>query len=626
MKISEIRKQYPQYDILSDGELATALHQKFYPNLEFKDFSKRIGYLKGADPSEYDSESSEYQAKYGPTSGMSGPERIIAGAQQGLANLGRGIRQRVVETGAMQMREGGDRAIAEERAKVADSAALDKPLLDTAGGKWGSIGGTVAATAPAMFLPGANTVAGAGVIGGALGFLSPSQSHGETLKNVGVGGALGSGSILAGRGVAAAARGGKALLWDPFTQAGQDRIAARTFQAFAGGPEKAREAAAAIRAANDVLPGVQPTTAEVAGNAGLAQLERTLKNNPEFTTAFADRAASNRNAMLGAIDSIAGDDAARAAAVAARKGASGAAYAEADKTLIQPDAEFAKLMNRPSMKAAVEKAKELAAESGDDLSLDGPLSGKTLHYVKQALDDLLGDPQASGITGNVARAVGDTRAAFLKWFEGKAPSYGVGRERFAELSRPINQMDIGQALRDKLTPAITDFGANTRIRPESFAQAMRQGDVTASRALERPAKMADVMSEDQMKALRQVGEQLARRVNADELGRAVGSNTGQNIVGQNVLRQILGPMGLPQSWVERGAGNSLAQGLFGLPAKVAGNLSEPQILKRLVQIGLTPNEAAKILDQATPAQLSGLLRGQGLFAPAVVSGTNAARQ
>lgn len=66
-KIREIREQYPQYDKLSDGELASALHRKFYPQLDFKDFSNRIGYLKGANPAEYDPESAEFQEKYGPT-------------------------------------------------------------------------------------------------------------------------------------------------------------------------------------------------------------------------------------------------------------------------------------------------------------------------------------------------------------------------------------------------------------------------------------------------------------------------------------------------------------------------------------------------------------------------------
>jgi len=43
MNIAEIRKKYPQYDDLSDTELARALHGKFYSDLDFAEFSKKIG-------------------------------------------------------------------------------------------------------------------------------------------------------------------------------------------------------------------------------------------------------------------------------------------------------------------------------------------------------------------------------------------------------------------------------------------------------------------------------------------------------------------------------------------------------------------------------------------------------
>ncbi len=43
MNISEIREKYPQYNDLSDEQLAQGLHQKFYSDLPFEDFSSKIG-------------------------------------------------------------------------------------------------------------------------------------------------------------------------------------------------------------------------------------------------------------------------------------------------------------------------------------------------------------------------------------------------------------------------------------------------------------------------------------------------------------------------------------------------------------------------------------------------------
>lgn len=52
--IAEVRQKYPQYEDLSDEQLATALHKKFYSDLSFDDFSKRIGLQAGAPVRPYD--------------------------------------------------------------------------------------------------------------------------------------------------------------------------------------------------------------------------------------------------------------------------------------------------------------------------------------------------------------------------------------------------------------------------------------------------------------------------------------------------------------------------------------------------------------------------------------------
>lgn len=41
--LEKFRAQYPQYKDMSDGDLARALHTKFYSDLSFDDFAARIG-------------------------------------------------------------------------------------------------------------------------------------------------------------------------------------------------------------------------------------------------------------------------------------------------------------------------------------------------------------------------------------------------------------------------------------------------------------------------------------------------------------------------------------------------------------------------------------------------------
>jgi hypothetical protein len=92
------------------------------------------------------------------------------------------------------------------RDDVQASRERDAPLMATGSGKVGNIVGNVAATVPALAIPGANTVAGAGLIGAATGALQPSVSTGETIRNTALGGALGAGGQAVGNAVAKGAQ------------------------------------------------------------------------------------------------------------------------------------------------------------------------------------------------------------------------------------------------------------------------------------------------------------------------------------------------------------------------------------------------------------------------------------
>jgi len=113
-----------------------------------------------------------------PTTGMSGPEKFVAGYGSAVPNLVRGVGQNL----GMVSRE-----------DVAEARKRDAPLMNTGAGAVGSFAGNVAALAPTAFIPGANTTLGAGLIGSGVGAIQPSASTGETAANVFLGGGLGAG-------------------------------------------------------------------------------------------------------------------------------------------------------------------------------------------------------------------------------------------------------------------------------------------------------------------------------------------------------------------------------------------------------------------------------------------------
>ena len=276
ISVSEIRAKFPMYGDLSDDQLIGAIRKKFYSDIPIQQFVKFIN---------YDTD----RAKVNPTNDMSGIQTFAAGYGKAGADLARGAGQWL---GLV------------DRQDVADSRKLDTALMASSGGKFGNVLGNVANTLPLAFAPGANSLAGAALYSGLTGALSPSETTAETLTNVGMGTILGPTAILAGRGIGAAYQGAKGLV-EPLTKSGQERVAASTLQQFAKDPQAA---AAALRSAKPLIPGSLPTMAQASGDAGLAQLERTLVNNPETGALLTGRLTDQRAARLGAVQAVAGSD------------------------------------------------------------------------------------------------------------------------------------------------------------------------------------------------------------------------------------------------------------------------------------------------------------------------------
>lgn len=566
------------------------------------------------------------EPEYDPTEGMSTFDKVAAGAGKAMYDLGRGAGQMVG-------------LVSDE--DITESRKRDAALMKTTAGKVGNIGGNVAMFAPTAFIPGANTYTGAATIGAVGGLLQPSVGVQEALQNMAIGGVAGPLGIAAGRLVGAAYQGGKALV-EPFFKAGQNKIAARTLQQFAQNPQAA--AAAAQAAPRTTATGAQPTLAEATKDMGLAQLQRALQSaDPDgFATSLGTRLQANNAARVGTLRGIAGDEAKREAAIAARDRAAKPLYDAAKSSMAKSDDALLNILDRPSASKAWARAQALAKERGETLvigkdipetvsfvggkvekvagahghskfvqlpglldSSGNPLttvnaaqnaqySGKGLHYLKMAMDDMLDD--ASGAIGkNEQSAIRGTRDQLLSWMDKNLADYGAARSTYASMSKPINQMDVGQRLLDKYASATTDLAGNPRLRAEAFNRALQNEDQLLKQAtgFKGVNKLADVLEPDQMRALQSIADEIGLQAAVAEAGKAVGSPTAQNLASQNVLRQLLGPTGLPQTWSENALLNTLMR-----PVQFAAKAGEPKITNRLAQAMLDPQDAAVLLQMA----------------------------
>lgn len=162
-------------DGMSDEQIAAAIRRNMQPQVTAQS-------LRASTPAEYDPSSAEFQAKYGATAGIPAWQRAAAGAGKFLYDAARGVGQ---ITG-LQSQESIDEA-----------KRRDAPLMATTAGKAGNLLGGAVFSAPAMFIPGANTATGAALTGAAVGAVQPVATGESRTANT----AFGAGGGLAGYGI-----------------------------------------------------------------------------------------------------------------------------------------------------------------------------------------------------------------------------------------------------------------------------------------------------------------------------------------------------------------------------------------------------------------------------------------
>jgi len=529
-------------------------------------------------------EEKRMREQYDPTKGMSGVDKFLAGAGKAMTDVARGVGQMV---GAV------------DRDDIAESRKRDAALMKTGAGVAGNVVGNIATLAPTMFIPGANTIGGSALIGAASGLAQPSESTGETLRNIGIGGVLAPAAILAGRGIQAGAAGLGAVR-DTFTRNGQNRIAQDVLRASA---TNADDAIRNLQGAQPLVPGSAPTAAQAARDPGLAQLERTMLNNPEMSAPLQRRFMEQQAARNQAIRNVAGTDEYFDAIRDGRRIFANEDYARAMQEGIDPAMaqaiapQLQSLMARPSIQQAQAVARRLAAESDQAIDDFGSIQG--LDWLKKALDNQISAASRPGssLGQNELRALTQTKNDLMSVLEDIAPAYRAANDNYAAMSRQVNSMEVARDLLRRYEPVSAQYGNNSKEMANAYQRALTDaGDsVRRSTGIDRPLR--EVMGGGDVQALENVARDLARKQYTQEAGKAVGSNTAQNMVSQNMLRRFLGPTGLPEGLVDNTVLGTLLR-----PIEFAGRMATPNIQNRLAEMMLDPQATAAALQAARTFQ------------------------
>jgi hypothetical protein len=180
------------------------------------------------------------------------------------------------------------------------------------------------------------------------------------------------------------------------------------------------------------------------------------------------------------------------------------------------------LASRPSIREALNDALKSSQERGRYFPAgDGELfSVGNLQRIKESLDAGIAAAQKATDAGRrpelTAEELISTRDAYVKWLGERVPEWKAARLQYKEMSEPVNQMNVGQYLRERLTSPLDE---SARQRAGMFAQALREAPRSLKRATgtSRFKKLTEVLTPEQNRLVESVRDELARGGEYEEL-------------------------------------------------------------------------------------------------------------
>lgn len=417
-----------------------------------------------------------------------------------------------------------------------------------------------------------------------------------------VGGVLPVGSYqVAARGLGDLYGAGKEAV-KPFTTSGREQIVGGILAESADDAQRAAQNLANVK---QYVPNSPVTTAEAAGDAGLAGLQRGFRN--QGANPFSDIESQQNAARNRVFDRLAQDKSALALGREQRDAVTApireAAFGSKRNVLpMEPLDEITAIMKSPVGKRdAVSSAMKWAHDK--IIAVKDP---EELYAIRQDINDAMqgkfdGDKPALRLAKSQLKQVKD---ALDNTIERGAPGFKSYVEKYAAASKPINQQEVLQDIRNRvsLTAAPDQRTGYEFLSQPKLSNILRDESGELKRTL----------TPDQLSVLGNVSKDMERSasLNARNI-RASGSDTAQNLNGGKVVKQFLSEHAVGK--IPLGIGR-LLQGMSEkqINELTIESLKDPQLARRLL-IELKP-EAAKqnysgAMAQRLTAQLLGSMRG-----------------
>lgn len=612
MNIAEIRAQYPQYNDLSDDQLASALHAKFYSDMPRDEFDAKIGLGQQPEAKPERSLTDSLGRAAGLTAryaveGMAAlpgmvinPLTVAAGQKPWTQALS----DTLTRFGLPQPESPGEKVSAEVSKALAGGGGLSALAQKAAMASQG-VPAAVRAIANAPVAEMASQGLGAGTSE------AVRESGGPEWAAIAAGVAAPMGAQAA---MSAAKQTGVAAreITRPLTKAGREQIAADTLGRLTQDKTRALsnldDYLNKVNAGQPVgVPGSKPTAAAVAADYGLNAGEQAISRG-DANPLFAMRRAENNAARLDDLSRLNATEKMVEQLKAKRDTLTAqlrdAAFAKADQPV-----DFDRVrdtINR--LRKTPEGGKQETARALKQLDnwivarqAEGRVGAQDGYALHQDINDLIRG-KISDDKGAVRLAAGmatQIKQELANQVEKVAPGFRKYLSAYSRLSRPIERLEVitdklGGADLAKVTtsmPLVGSEGAQYALSQDKVRRA-----VNAISGETRPAaSQSDILS-------RVLGD-LNAEASAMRGGKLPGSDTYQNIASANFLNRVLG-----QSIAESGPG-LVARKAIGLGMRPF----ESSINDAIVNAYLDPKEMRRLLAMARTSRgqttLAGLLSG-----------------
>ena len=389
----------------------------------------------------------------------------------------------------------------------------------------------------------------------------------------------------------------KALV-QPFTQQGREVIVGNVLRNVATDPERA---IANLQAARPTVPGVQLTTAAGARDPGLAGLESPLRSATfDPSNLFGARLSANQQALMDAFQRTAGRPGSIPAAEAKRSSITAPmreqAFLNAPPVSVEPVAAaiLGITQNPATQRQTVDQAMKyvtdlLTKRVDPETNTINPMA---LYGVRKDIALAMAG-KLSGDAANLRLArdqLGELLPVIDRTIESGAPGFSKYMEQFAKSSKPIDQMELLQAIQSKVTTGQPNI--------------MTGEPVLAAAALRRQlAAKREELGTDLSPAAQRKIDNIINEINRGQAAtapgvRAPGSNTFQNMSMGNLIGRVFS---------ESMADNTTLRTMTR-PLDWLYKLPDQQVQRLLVEAMLDPQLAASMMSKANMMKVEPLAK------------------